>query len=210
MAPLRSGEGARRSCLVQRAADRVGPALTTGLRGLGRWAGGAGLLLAVLLPLATSLAPAPVLATPRLDLKPYPAPAPGERRWLIQLSDLLPPSQDPALSTNPTDWRVELIAGRNLELDCNQVTFSGRLRAQPVAGTQLRVVRISEVSPLATTRMACPPGEPKRRAFVPMGGKPFVVPYDASRPIVLYAPKDLELRWRLWKAERRQWPAREF
>jgi len=43
-----------------------------------------------------------------------------------------------------------------------------------------------------------------------MGGKPFVVPYEVSRPIVLYAPKDLELRWRLWKAERRQWPAREF
>jgi hypothetical protein len=27
---------------------------------------------------------------------------------------------------------------------------------------------------------------------------------------VLYAPKDLELRWRLWKAERQQWPAREL
>jgi ecotin len=129
---------------------------------------------------------------------------------VIQLSGLLPPSQDPALSANPADWRVELIAGRNLELDCNQVMFSGRMRSQPVAGTELRVVQISEVSPLASTRMACPPGEPKRRAFVPMGGKPFVVPYDVSRPIVLYAPKDLELRWRLWKAERRQWPAREF
>jgi len=169
----------------------------------------AALLWVGLLPL-TPLAIGPALAIPRLDLKPYPAPAPGERRWVIQLSGLLPPSQDPAISAHPADWRVELIAGRNLELDCNRVTFSGRMRSQPVAGTELRVVQISQVTPLATTRMVCPPGEPKRRAFVPMGGKPFVVPYDGSRPIVLYAPKDLELRWRLWKAERRQWPAREF
>ena len=169
----------------------------------------AGLLLVGLLPL-TPLAMGPAQAIPRLDLKPYPAPAAGERRWVIQLSGLLPPSQDPSISAHPADWRVELIAGRNLELDCNRATFSGRMRSQPVAGTELRVVQISQVTPLASTRMACPPGEPKRRAFVPMGGKPFVVPYDVSRPIVLYAPKDLELRWRLWKAERRQWPAREF
>ena len=208
MASLRSG-GARPSITSRWSVFRIAAAPGSGLQRWRRRAVGAGLLLAGLLPLA-SLAPAPALAIPRLDLKPYPAPAPGERRWVIQLSGLLPPSPDPAISTHPADWRVELIAGRNLELDCNRVMFSGRLRSQPVAGTELRVVRISEVSPLASTRMACPPGEPKRRAFVPMGGKPFVVPYDVSRPIVLYAPKDLELRWRLWKAERRQWPAREF
>jgi len=210
MASPRSGGADRRSNPCRRAADRVPPVPVTGPGRWGRWAGGTALLLAGLLPLSTSLAPAPALAIPRLDLKPYPAPAPGERRWVIQLSGLLPSSQDPAISAHPADWRVELIAGRNLELDCNPVTFSGRMRSQPVAGTELRVVQISQVTPLASTRMACPPGDPKRRAFVPMGGKPFVVPYDASRPIVLYAPKDLELRWRLWKAERRQWPAREL
>jgi len=207
MAALRSGGGTGlRSHLrgVQPVSERRPP-----VRSRARRVAAAGLLLVGLLPL-TPLAMGPAQAIPRLDLKPYPAPAAGERRWVIQLSGLLPPSQDPSISAHPADWRVELIAGRNLELDCNRVTFSGRMRSQPVAGTELRVVQISQVTPLASTRMACPPGEPKRRAFVPMGGKPFVVPYDVSRPIVLYAPKDLELRWRLWKAERRQWPAREF
>lgn len=207
MAALRSGGGTGlRSPLrgVQPVSERRPPVHSRFSRVVA-----AGLLWVGLLPL-TPLAVGPARAIPRLDLKPYPAPAPGERRWVIQLSGLLPPSQDPSISAHPADWRVELIAGRNLELDCNRVTFSGRMRSQPVAGTELRVVQISQVTPLASTRMACPPGEPKRRAFVPMGGKPFVVPYDVSRPIVLYAPKDLELRWRLWKAERRQWPAREF
>ena len=152
----------------------------------------------------------PAGAIPRLDLKPYPAPAAGERRWVVQLPGVLPPTRDPGISPHPEDWRVELIVGRSLQVDCNQYRFSGRLRSQPVAGTDLRIVRVSDVTPVASTRMACPPGEPRRTAFVPMGSKPFVVPYNASRPIVLYAPKDLELRWRLWKAERQQWPAREL
>jgi ecotin len=165
-----------------------------------------GAALVCLAPIASG----PGLAIPRLDLQPYPAPAAAERRWVIQLPGIPPPSQDAALSTNPADWRVQLIVGRSLELDCNQVHFSGRMRSQPLAGTDLRIVRVEAVTPLASTRMACPPGEPKRRVFVPMGSKPFVVPYNGSRPIVLYAPKDLELRWRLWKAEQRQWPGRQL
>jgi ecotin len=40
-----------------------------------------------------------------------------------------------------------------------------------------------------------------------MAGKAFVVPYNASRPIVVDAPRPLELRWRLWKAEAQERPA---
>jgi ecotin len=31
-----------------------------------------------------------------------------------------------------------------------------------------------------------------------------VVPYNVSLPIVIYAPEDVQVRWRLWKAEREQ------
>ena len=50
----------------------------------------------------------------------------------------------------------------------------------------------------------------RRSAFVPMAGKAFVVPYNASRPIVVDAPRPLELRWRLWKAESQERPANLF
>lgn len=118
---------------------------------------------------------------------PFPAPLPALGAGLL----LAPPPRDPAISAHPEDWRVELIEGRSLEVDCNQYRFSGRLGSQPVTST--------------------PHGLPAgRSAFVPMGGKPFVVPCNVSRPIVLYAPKDLELHWRLWKAERQQWQARQI
>ena len=146
-------------------------------------------------------------AIPRLDLAAYPAPAAGESRWVIQLPGLLPPTRDPALSANPRDWRVQVIVGQMAKVDCNVQSFSGRLRVQPLPGgseqgaAPLSILRVSEVGPMVSTRMACPPGQPLRERFVAMAGKPFVMPYNVSRPIVVYAPQPLEVRWRLWKAE---------
>jgi len=54
---------------------------------------------------------------------PFPAPLPAPGAGLPPA----PPPRDPAISAHPEDWRVELIVGRNLEVDCNQYRFSGRL-----------------------------------------------------------------------------------
>jgi ecotin len=148
------------------------------------------------------LAALPAAAIPRLDLSGYPAPAAGERRWVIQLPGVLPPTQDPALSPQPRDWRVQLLVGQLAQIDCNQHSFSGRLRHWRLADDKPMVFRVDNVGPMASTRMACPPGQPRRQAFVTMAGKPYVVPYEVSHPIVIYAPAALQLRWRLWKAER--------
>jgi ecotin len=149
-------------------------------------------------------------AVPRLNLTPYPAPEAGQNRWVIQVPGVLPPTTDPSLSPNPADWRVELIIGKEVEVDCNRTFFSGRVASETIKGWGYKVYRVSNVGPLASTRMACPPGTARRRAFVPMGGKPFVVPYNASLPIVVYAPQELEVRWRLWKASREQRPAQRL
>lgn len=151
---------------------------------------------------AVGLAALPVGAIPRLDLSGYPAPAAGERRWVIQLPGVLPPTQDPALSPQPRDWRVQLIVGQMALIDCNQHSFAGRLRHWRLADDKPMVFRVDNVGPMASTRMACPPDQPRRQAFVTMAGKPYVVPYEVSHPIVIYAPAAVQLRWRLWKAER--------
>ena len=117
---------------------------------------------------------------------------------------VLRPSPDPLLSANPADWRVELIVGRELQVDCNRQMLRGRLQAQPVAARGARLYRVSGGDVVASTRMACPAAQPPRRAFVPLSGPPTVVPYSVSQPIVVDAPRDLQVRWRLWKAENRQ------
>jgi ecotin len=141
-------------------------------------------------------------AVPRLDLTPYPQPAGGERRWVIQLPGVLPPTADPSLSPNPADWRVELIVGRELMVDCNGPRLSGRIRRTALPGSGVPIHRVLDVGQPISTRMACPPDQPARPGFVALGRKPFVVPYNVSQPIVIYAPRDLQVRWRLWKAER--------
>jgi ecotin len=171
--------------------------------------GAAAVLLALPLAMAGSNPP-PAMAIPRLDLAPYPAPAPAERRWVVQLPGIPPPSRDPGLSSDPADWRVELIVGRNALVDCNLHRFSGRIRSAPLPGGDRTVLRVEDVTPMASTRMACPPDQPQRRVFVPMGDEPFLVPFQVSQPIVLYAPAELELRWRLWRADRRTTPARQL
>ncbi|MCP9809037.1 ecotin family protein [Cyanobium sp. HWJ4-Hawea] len=142
------------------------------------------------------------LAIPRLDLSGYPAAAAGETRWVIQLPGVLPPTADPTISPNPRDWRVEVLVGQLVKADCNQYTFSARLRVDhPQANPELSYLKVSDVGPLASTRMACTPGQPLQERFVARAGKPFVMPYKVSRPIVIYAPKNLQVRWKLWKAE---------
>jgi ecotin len=167
--------------------------------------------LAAALGLVTSLGvPAAALAIPRLDLKPYPAAAADQRRWVIQLPGVLRPSGDATISANPADWRVELIVGRELEVDCNRQLLRGQIAAETLPGWGYRIFRVSGGDVVASTRMACPPDQPKRRVFLPLAGPPTVVPYNASLPIVVYAPKDLQVRWRVWKAESRQQEAQQL
>ena len=154
------------------------------------------------------LAAAPVSAVPRLDLSSYPKVAAGDRRWVIQLPGVLPPNPDATMSSNPADWRVQLLVGQMVQLDCNRQMFGGKLRAvKPAQKGGPVIYRVTDVGQLASTRMACPADQPRRFGFVPMAGKAFVVPYNASRPIVVDAPRPLELRWRLWKAESQERPA---
>ena len=167
---------------------------------------GAGLLAVALAGTGAAINVQPVKAIPRLDLSGYPAPAPGLQRWVIQPSGLLPKSADPLISANPHDWRVQLIVGKDVDLDCNNSWLSGpslRMQRLPEAsGKALFVVN----GPLVVmkTRMACPPDQPRQRSFLSLGKQPYLVTYNPSWPIVVDLPTGAELRWRVWKAETKQ------
>ena len=147
-------------------------------------------------------------AVPRLDLSAYPAVASGEQRWVIQLPGVLRPSPDPQLASNPADWRVELLVGRELPIDCNTRGLQGSIREQTLPGWGVPLYRVSSTRVLIASRMACPPEPSQRRGFVTLSSQAPLLPYNASLPIVVDAPRGLQVRWRLWKAERLQQPAR--
>ena len=166
----------------------------------------AGLLAIALAGTGAAIAAQPVMAIPRLDLSGYPAPAPGLQRWVIQPSGLLPKSSDPLISANPHDWRVQLLVGKNVDLDCNNSWLSGpslRMQLLPEASAKALFV-VNGPLVVMKTRMACPPDQPRQRSFLSLGKQPYLVPYNVSWPIVVDLPAGAELRWRLWKAETRQ------
>ncbi len=144
------------------------------------------------------------MALPPPDLKPFPPAAAGERRWVIQLPALPPGSGDAAVGKGEDSRQVELIVGREAEVDCNQHLLAGRIESETVKGWGYTVHRVRGAGPMLSTLKACPPGEPKRRLFVSLGGDPYLVRYNPRLPIVIYLPQDLELRWRLWRAEEGQ------
>ncbi|MNN83904.1 Ecotin precursor [compost metagenome] len=50
-----------------------------------------------------------------------------------------------------------------------------------------------------STLMACPDGK-STQDFVPVVGDGFLLRYNSKLPIVLYVPKDIEVRYRIWSA----------
>ena len=161
-------------------------------------AGGVGGILSSLL--AGALAAVPASAAPLPDLKPYPPAASGERRWFIHV-------ETPA--GVGADQRVELIIGRSMEVDCNRHLLQGSLVEDTVAGWGYPMFRVTGGRQVVSTRMACP-GQARRRQFVVLGGKPTLVPVNPRLPIVVVAPQELEVRWRLWRPEPGEQPARLF
>jgi ecotin len=105
---------------------------------------------------------------------------------------------------------VELIVGREMEVDCNRQLLYGRISPESVPGWGYTIYRVSGGERAVSTLMACPPDQPPRRAFVSLAGEPMLVRYNASLPIVIYAPEGLQLRWRLWKAETSRQEARKL
>ncbi len=158
------------------------------------------------LPVLFVAASGPAVAIPRLDLSGYPAPNAGLKRWVIQPSGLLQKSDDSMISSNPIDWQIQLIVGKEVEVDCNIKRLSGpplSMRRLPKASGKA-LFELSGPVIVMSTRKACNPNQSESRSFLSLGKQPYLIPYNASWPIVVDLPEGTELRWRVWKAETKQ------
>jgi len=148
-----------------------------------------------LFTLACALPLAACAATPEA-LKPYPAAGEGYSRHVIEL-----PAQ-----ANEAEYKVEIIAGKTLEVDCNQHRLGGQWQEKTVEGWGYSYYELGQVGPAVSTLMACPDGS-RKQAFVRVGGEPQLVRYNSKLPLVIYAPDDIEVRYRLWSATGETSPA---
>ena len=125
------------------------------------------------------------------DVAPYPKADKSFSRQVIHLKK----------KKNEDDYKVQIIAGKTLQVDCNKQRLGGKLEEKTLKGWGYPMYRLNKVSGPATTLMACPEGK-THAEFVPVVGDGFMLRYNSKLPIVLYVPKDIEVRYRIWSASK--------
>ncbi|MBQ1542132.1 MAG: serine protease inhibitor ecotin [Caulobacteraceae bacterium] len=122
------------------------------------------------------------------DLRAFPDAARGQVRRVIRL----PPARDEGA------LKVELIVGRTVLADCNQRAFGGKLEQRTAQGWGYDYYVLRDLTPGPSTLMACPRGAAQRR-FVGVADET-LIRYNSRLPLVVYTPRDVELRYRVWQA----------
>lgn len=120
-------------------------------------------------------------------LQAFPPAAPGQRRTVIAL----PAEADESL------LKVELILGRMSEVDCNRSAYQGQIETRTAEGWGYEYYVLENLGHQVSTQMGCPP-ESRRQAFVRAGGET-LLRYNSRLPVVVYAPEDVEVRYRIWR-----------
>ncbi len=117
----------------------------------------------------------------------FPEAQAGQARHVIWLAE----------TNNEELLKVEIVPGKLMQTDCNTRGLMGNFTAQDLAGWGYTYYELDDVDGPVATMMACP-DDTLTEAFVPVQGDNFTVRYNSKLPIVVYAPEDVEVRYRVW------------
>lgn len=123
------------------------------------------------------------------SLAPFPKAEPGFIRQVIHLPQ----------KAEEHNFKVQVMAGKILEVDCNSASIYGNLTAVNLSGWGYLYYHLKQPSVPIPILKACP-DRTTRKKFVEVRGDGFLLGYNSRLPIVLYVPEDFEVRYRLWSA----------
>ncbi|GKX54872.1 ecotin [Leminorella grimontii] len=144
------------------------------------------LALSIASPLALAASKTPALS----EVAPYPDAQKGQTRYAIFLPEM----------KHENGLKVELLIGKEMDVDCNRHALGGKLESKDLKGWGYSYYVVNDVKGPVATMMACPDGV-KHKEFVtiPLGSD--LISYNSKLPIVVYVPKDIDVRYRVWSAE---------
>ena len=126
------------------------------------------------------------------NLKAYPPADKDKVRHVLQL-----PAQD-----DESVFKVELIVGKTVQVDKeNNYFFGGAIKEENIKGWGFTRYIVSKLGPMAGTLMTTDPSAPKVHRFIKLSGEPYFIRYNSRLPIVVYVPKGVEVRYRIWSAK---------
>jgi ecotin len=127
------------------------------------------------------------------NMQAFPPAEDGMTRYVIGL----PPKDDESA------LRVELLIGKTVRTDAgNRYFFGGTLETETIAGWGFDRHIVRKLGPMAGTLMAVDPNAPKVDRFITLAGEPRLLRYNSRLPLVVYVPADVEVRYRIWRADR--------
>lgn len=125
------------------------------------------------------------------DMKAFPPAEKGMTRHVLQL-----PAQ-----SDESAYKVELIVGKEVETDeRNRYFFGGVIEEKNIDGWGYNRYVVPKLGPMAGTMMAIDPNAPKVKRFISISGGPYLIRYNSRLPVVVYVPKGVEVRYKIWRA----------
>ncbi len=125
------------------------------------------------------------------QLKAFPETVDGMNRFVIVL-----PHKERG---EDSSFKVELIpAKKMLTDDINLMRLAANIVAKPLKGWGYKYYVVTGKDMAMSTMMAVPEGTKQVEKLVQ--GTPVTIPYNSRLPIVIYAPKEYVIQYRIWKA----------
>jgi ecotin len=126
------------------------------------------------------------------DMKAFPQADEGMSRYVISL-----PAEN-----HEELLKVEVLVGKREVLDpANRYFYGGVLEQKTVEGWGYDYFILKSLGPMAGTLMAIDPNVPKVERFITLGGDPLLHRYNSRLPLVVYVPKGVEVRYRIWRGD---------
>ena len=119
----------------------------------------------------------------------FPQPQRGFERYIIEV-----PKRD-----KEDEHKVELIIGKKMLANCNIRSLVGKVHSVTLKGWGYSYLEVRDIHVGPSTMMAC--REPATEQFIALRpSEKTMLRYNSRLPIVIYVPKEYEVRYRIWSA----------
>lgn len=100
---------------------------------------------------------------------------------------------------NKTEFQIEIVPGFMAEVDCANHTLNGTFTTETVEGWGYQYLVFQTDGHLVSDKTDCPDKQKKSKFIY---GKTETISYNSQIPAVIFAPKGIEVRYRIWESPR--------